>query len=299
MKVFVTGATGYLGSAIADRLVQKGHAVTGLARTEEAEERLRARRITPVRGNLDEPALLTRFAQQAEAVVHSAFQWGADVTSTIHAEHGVVTALLAGVQRTDKPFIFTSGTSVLGDTGSEVYDESTLIPPHHLNQRLDTEQLVLQAADAHGIVIRPPNVYGRGDGQALFAALRNAGKSFKAVPYAEGTGNKLWSFVHVDDLADLYELALVRSASHQLFHAGAESGLCTQAIAAALSQGMGWDGRTVQLSLDKMKLMFPVPALAEYWARNSQSSRTKAESLLGWKPEHVSMLSELEFRLSS
>ncbi len=159
MKVFLTGATGYIGSAVAEKLVDQGHDVVGLARSDAAAAKLRRRHIRPMPGNLDDPQALTALCEQVDAVVHLAFQWGADVASTIQAERAVVEALLRGVAGTVKPFIFSSGTSVLGDTGTRVFDEDTPIDPHALDERLETERRVLKALDCHGIVIRAPNVY--------------------------------------------------------------------------------------------------------------------------------------------
>ncbi len=126
-----------------------------------------------------------------------------------------------------------------------------------------------------------------------FAALRGAGTGLGAIPFPRGSGDNLWSFVHVDDLADLFTLALDRAAGSQLFHAGAQSALRTRDIAAALSRGAGWEGRTIELPLAELRPLFPVAALADYWSQNGQSSREKAERLLGWRPRHLDMLGEI------
>ena len=293
MDVFLTGATGYIGTVVAEKLLARGDTVIGLARSVGAADTLRDRGIRPVSGDLDRPGDLTAIAYAADAVVHLGFQWGSDVTSTILAERRVVKALMVGVAGRDAPFLFPGGTSVLGDTGNTVFDEETPIAPHPLAERLDTERLVLDAPDVHGVVIRAPNVYGRGDGQALFAALRQAGKSLAGIPFSEGAGDRLWSFVHVDDLADLFMLAIDHAAPYELFHARAQSGLRTRDIAAAVSNGMGGEGRTMELPLVELRPMFPVSALADYWSINSQSSRDKAEGLLGWRHQHLDMLGEV------
>ncbi len=298
MEVFLTGATGYIGHVVAEKLVARGDTVIGLARSEAAADTLRDRGVQPVAGDLDQPDALTTIASAADAVIHLGFQWGSDVTSTIAAERRVVEGLMAGVAGRDARLLFPGGTSVLGDTGDAVFAEDTPIAPHPLAKRLNTERLVLNASTVHGIVIRAPNVYGRGDGQALFAALRQAGRSLDAIPFPAGAGDHLWSFVHVDDLAALFVLALDRAAPHQLFHAGAQSGLRTRDIAAAVSAGMGWDSRTAEMPLTELRPLFPVSALADYWSTNSQSSRAKAERLLDWRPRHLNLLGDVARNLA-
>ena len=119
------------------------------------------------------------------------------------------------------------------------------------------------------------------------------GQKFKAIPYASGSGDNLWSAVHVDDLVDLYALAL-RSDGQQLYFAGAQSGIKTRDIATALSRSMGWDGRTMELPIEELRAAFsPLPMFADYWATNSQSSSEKAKRLLGWKPSRLDVLSDI------
>jgi nucleoside-diphosphate-sugar epimerase len=293
VRIFLTGATGYIGSAVADKLMDAGHEVVGLARSVQSAEILKSRNILSWQGDLSDWKSLTQGARSADAVIHAAFKLEVDVDASIAAERSTVAALLEGVCGTSKPFIFTSGTAVLGDTGSLVYEENTHIAPHPFRGRLETEALVLEAKDVHGIVLRPPNVYGNGDGHGILTILRQAGRTLGAVPYANGAGQHLWSFVHVEDLAELFVLALTKATRGERFHAGAQSGLKTQAIAAAVSHGLGFAGQTQELSLDELRHLFPVPALADYWSSNSQSSSDKAKRLLGWQPEHSDMLAYL------
>jgi nucleoside-diphosphate-sugar epimerase len=207
--------------------------------------------------------------------------------------------VIAGLRHTGKPFVYTSGTGVLGNTGAIVYDEDTPVVPSErpavraLQQRLDTEKAVLGAAGVRGIVLRPPNVYGRGDGRAVFWMIREAAKKLGAVPYAMGSEDNRWAYVHVDDLADLFVLALDRAPAGELFHAGAQSGLRTQDIAVALSWGMGFGGRTIALEMPELEAAIGFPFVAEYWASNSQSSSGKARRMLGWKPRHLDLLGEI------
>jgi len=308
MKVFMTGATGYIGSVVAEKFQEAGHQVVGLARSDASAEALGAHGIEVVRGDLSDTRVLTDAARAADGVIHTAFSFeGGDFFSGIAAEEAAVRALIAGAAGTDKPLIMTSGTGMLGDTGERIFDEDTpvTLPTEQaaaenpamkaVRGRLQTEALVLGAAGVHGIVLRPPSIYGRSDGSSLLAWLKAAAPPLGAVPYAAGTAGHLWSFVHVDDLADLYVLALEADRG-ELFHAGAESGVRTKALAEAMSIALGLGGKTVELDISELGQALGAPPRAGYWAMNSQSSGEKARRLLGWKPQHVDLLTEITQR---
>jgi nucleoside-diphosphate-sugar epimerase len=285
---------------MAEKLLAAGHDIVGLTRSKDSADTLTARGITPYRGDVNEPDTLVTAARAADGVIHTAFDTSSgDFTQANAGEAKAVDALIAGLHGSGKPLILTSGTGVLGDTGDTVYDEDTPIAPakdsavQALQMRLDVERSVLQATDLRGVVLRPPNVYGRGDGQMVFWALRAAARRLGAVPYAVGTGDNRWSFVHVDDLADLFVLALEKAPGGELFHAGAQSGIRTADIATAISRGMGLGGTTIALQLPELEDALGMPAMAHYWAANSQSSADKARRILGWTPEHVDLVAEV------
>jgi nucleoside-diphosphate-sugar epimerase len=303
MKIFLTGATGYIGSVIAEKLLQAGHQVIGLARSDASAQTLEKQGIEPFYGDLNNTESLIDAASEADGIIHTAFDLDShDFLTASAIESKAVHAFISALEGSDKPLIFTSGTGVLGDTGQVIYDEETPITisdsptVRALQMRLNTEKAVLNAVGMRGIVLRPPNVYGRGDGRVLFMMLRAAGQKLGAVPYAIGAGENLWSYVHVDDLADLFVLAIEKAPAGELFHAGAQSGLRSKDIAAALSRGMGLGGETVALEKTELGEAFGLPAIADYWASNSQSSYEKAHRLLGWKPQYVDLLREVEQR---
>jgi nucleoside-diphosphate-sugar epimerase len=300
MKVFLTGATGYIGGVVAEKLLHAGHDVVGLARSDASAATLEERGIRPVRGEISDTERLTDLVLGVDGVIHTVFDSSSlDWTVANAGDANAVSAVIAGLRRTGKPFVYTSGTGVLGDTGAIVYDEATPVVPSErpgvkaLQQRLDTEKAVLGAAGVRGVVLRPPNVYGRGDGRAVFWMIREAAKKLGAVPYAVGSEDNRWAYVHVDDLADLFVLALDQAPAGELFHAGAQSGLRTQDIAVALSRGMGFGGKTIALDMPALVAAIGFPFVAEYWASNSQTSSDKARRVLGWEPRHLDLLGEL------
>lgn len=300
MKIFMTGATGYIGSAIVEKLLSAGHQLFALARSDESARALKQRGVEVVRGTLGDIEILTSSARKADGVIHNAFDMSTgDFAASNAIDSAAVDALIAGLQGSGKPFVYTSGTGVLGDTGTTIYDEDTPIAPspfpavQALQGRIAIEQSVLKAQGLRGVVLRPPNVYGRGHGHAVFFLIGGAAQKLGAVPYAAASGENLWSFVHVEDLADLFVLAVEKAPGGELFHAGAQPGLRTADIATALSHGIGLHGKTVALDRDALVEAIGFPPMADYWSSNSQSSSDKAQRVLGWAPRHVDLLTEV------
>ncbi|WP_410566205.1 NAD-dependent epimerase/dehydratase family protein [Amycolatopsis sp. cmx-4-61] len=299
MKIFLTGATGYIGSVIAEKLLQAGHEVVGLARSDSSAEKLKRQGIEPHRGDLRDPRALTEAAQAADGVIQNAFDFAADFATAGASEANAVFTFIEALRGSGKPLVFTSGTGGLGDTGKTIYDEETPVPPSDsptikaLQVRFDTEKTVIDAADVRGVVLRPPNVYGRSGGRAVLSMIRAASRKLGAVPYAVDAADNLWTLVHVDDLADLFVLAVAKAPSGELFHVGARSGLRTQDLAVAMSHGLGLGGRTVALERAELAEALGAEPLADYWSTNSQISGEKARRVLGWHPRHLDVLGEL------
>jgi nucleoside-diphosphate-sugar epimerase len=308
MKIFLTGATGYIGSVVAEKLLEKGHQVVALARSESSAQKSEALGMEVVFGDLDDLPVLTEATKNVDAVIHAGFKRSEHgFLASIKNERNTVGALLEGLKGSGKPIIYTSGTGMLGDTENIMVDEQTPAKIE-LNdrtiedkaemtqatvQRMKTERDVLDASGVRGIVLRPPNVYGRSNGQALLTHLAAASAKNGAVPYADFSEEHLWSFVHVDDLADLYVLALEKSKGGELYYAGAESGLKTKEIATALSYGLGYEGKTAAVGMEELISLFGGPFMAYFWSWNNQSSNEKAKRLLNWQPHYMRMLQEI------
>jgi nucleoside-diphosphate-sugar epimerase len=300
MKILLTGATGYIGSVVAEKLVTAGHDVIGLSRSDAASRTMAKQQIKPYRGELGDPNTLLPALKTVDGVIHTAFDMSSgDFAKANAGETKVVETLVSGLTERGQFLILTSGTGVLGNTGELIYEEETPIARadssavEALQLRLGVERTVLSAPGLRGVVLRPPNVYGRSDGRMVIWALRTAARKLGGVPYATNSEDNLWSFVHVDDLADLFVLAVEKAPGGELFHAGAQSGLRTQDIATAISHGMGLGGATVALTKSDLAHALGSQALADYWASNSQSSCRKACTKLGWDPRHLDFLYDL------
>lgn len=286
MKIFVTGASGYIGGSVAKVLLNAGHEVYGLVRSTEKAEAVRALGVLPVLGTLEDSALLIQQAIQADAVIHTA--------DSDHSE--AIETILTALKGSGKTFIHTSGSSVVGDDArgdlatETIYTEETpFIPMDIRAKRVDINNFVIQAGYGQGIrtiVIVPSMAYGKALGldvesDQLPVIIRKS-REMQAGVYV-GKGLNRWSNVHISDLAELYLLALEKAPSSSYFYAenGEES---YRDLAIYISHALGFEGRTISWPA--------ADAIAELgdWARfaiasNSRVRAVKARELVGWNPK--------------
>jgi nucleoside-diphosphate-sugar epimerase len=290
MKVFLTGATGYIGGAIATALQAADRQVLGLARSTAAEEKLRSHNIHPIPGDLHNVQSLIDGAQQADAVIHTASTNDAEIAAL---DRQAVETFLTTLAGTGKTFIYTSGTWILGNTGDSIADETTPIDPTPLIAwRAEIEPLVLAATERNirSIVIRPALVYG--DGGGLVAMLVGSGRGQGVVQYV-GTGDNRWTLIHVRDLAHCYVAALDRAPSGSLLIAADDRQVFPlHAIAEAASHAAGVPGQTRSLALTDAQQMMGV--FADALVLDQQVSSAKARQVLNWQPQAPSLFDELK-----
>jgi nucleoside-diphosphate-sugar epimerase len=286
MKVFLTGATGYIGTAVADRLRAAGHEISGLARSDAAAARLTAAGIRPVRGDFSDPASVGSAARAADAVISLATTYDPGIDGP------AIDAILNALAGSNKPFIYTSGIWSHGDTGDKVVDESTPPQPAALVQwRQAVEDRVREGAKRgiRTVIIRPAIVYGRGGG--IPAGFVQSAREEGAARYV-GSGKNRWPFVHVDDLADLYLLALERAPGGSLLLGVNGPSHPVSDIAAAASRGAGAGGRTIEWPLEEARQK--LGAYADALALDQQASGRRAQELLGWQPHRPDVLEDIE-----
>ena len=284
MIIFLTGATGYIGSAAAAALQQAGHSVIGLARSDQAATQLRLRSIGVHRGDLSSPASLTE-AAAADGVIHTG------TTNNGELDQAAVRVMLDAIAGTGKPFIYTSGVWVLGDTRGRVADETWPVNPAALVAwRPAAEQLALNACErkVRAMVIRPGVVYGRGGG--IPADFVQSARTTGAARYV-GTGENRWPVIDVDDLADLYARALEQAPAGTVLLAGDGSAHRVKEIAEAASIGAGAGGRTESWPLEEARKT--LGAYADALVLDQQVSAGRARTLLGWKPRASGILEDL------
>jgi nucleoside-diphosphate-sugar epimerase len=231
MRIFLTGATGYIGSAVLDALVKAGHEVSALVRTAAAASRVAARGARPVTGDLSAPDGWLQAAAGHDAYVHAAFE---PSPRGPQIEQDAVEALL-GVARGSRgaAFLYTSGIWVLGNTREPAAEDAPLNPTPLVAWRPAVEQRVL-AAGADGlraIVVRPGIVYGGARG-IVSDLLKDADNGLMRVI---GTGENHWPVVYDRDLADLYVRLIEHPEAAGIYHANDESDQTVNDIVGAIA----------------------------------------------------------------
>ena len=280
MRVFVTGATGYVGSAVVAALVRAGHQVSALSRSEARDGAVRALGARPVRGELGQLARLpVDEIDGHDAFVHAAVDYGLGPP----ADREAVDVLLAAARNARRPvaFVYTSGVWVLGNTeGRATEDAPTAHPAEAVAWRVGHERAVLDAAtpEVAASVVRPGIVYGekRGLVSPWFEQAVTGGAA-----RIVGEGRNRWPFVHRDDLAQLYVLAVERRA-RGVFHGvdGAAPTVLEAARAASAAAGRG-DVRTTPVE-EARKAMGPMADALTL----DQVVAGERSAELGWRPRH-------------
>lgn len=284
MRVFITGATGFIGEAVSVALARAGHEVAGLVRAAEKGRRLAAREVTPVVGSMQEPASYFSAAAGAEVLIHCAVEYSA---SSWQLDRLSIETLLAAARDSGLPrlIVYTSGVWVYGDTGGRLVDEaSPLDPPAFVAPRASHEQLVLAAGSrtVRCVVARPGCVYGGRGG--LTGAWFSAAAAGRAVPVI-GDGSARWAMVHVEDLADAYLRIAESSLAGEVLNVTDRSRFTVRECAVAAHRVAGGDGAIAEVPLEA--------ALAEHGpmaaalAFDQHVDSRKAVRLLGWQPRHA------------
>ncbi|MEX3897087.1 NAD-dependent epimerase/dehydratase family protein [Paraburkholderia sp. BR10954] len=294
MKIFVTGASGFIGGSIAAHLARVGHQVRGLIRKPEHSAELQRLGVEPVIGTLDDRALLIAEAQAADAVINAA--------SSDH--EGAVRALIDGLAGSGKVFLHTSGSSIVGDaSGGEagearIYHEDALpTPSADKAARVAIDQLVLDAAqrNVRSAVLCNTLIYGHGAvaGSAsvqLPRLVRQAQKS--GVVRHVGSGGNIWSNVHIDDVAELYRLALDKTPAGTFYFV--ESGEASFSdMSTAIARAMKL-GAPQNWPLEDAKQEWGYEMASYGLGSNSRVRGERARRLLGWQPRRTSVIEWIE-----
>jgi nucleoside-diphosphate-sugar epimerase len=294
MKIFITGATGYIGGSLAEALLHAGHAVSGLVRSSENADALAKRGVTPVFGTLEDPEVLARAARDADVTVNAA--------NAHHREAAEV--MLNALQGSSKAFIHTSGSSIVGTRARgelrvEVFDEDTPFTPSAARAaRVEIDKMV-RGATARGVralVIAPSLIYGRGRGLNPHSMqvpwLIQVAKKYGIAKYI-GPGENRWSNVHVDDLVQLYLLAIEKAPAGTFFFAeNGENSM--REICEAVSRMLGFGGRTQSMTVEEVAAEWGEGAANDTMASNSRVRAKRARAELGWRPHEMSLIEEIE-----
>lgn len=303
MRVFITGGTGFIGSAVVQELVASGHQVAALHRSPASGERLARQGAEPVPGDLHEPAGWEEAAARHEALIHCAFDYATD---GVRADASAIRTLRRAAARGGaSSFIYTSGCWVLGETGEEPADEgaSTERPAAVVSWRPAHERLALEGpgsedeatetggeeagGDLLAAVVRPAMVYGGHGGltRKLFESAEQEGASTYV-----GEGDNHWSLVHRRDLARLYRM-VAETGARGIFHGVDGHPVAVVAAATAASEAAGAGGAVRSIPVERARESLGKVADALCLDQRLVARRS-AE--LGWRPDQRSFLDAAE-----
>lgn len=287
MRVFVTGATGFIGSAIVSELLDAGHQVTGLARSDAAAASLTATGAAVHRGDLDDLDSLRSGAAAADGVIHTAFIHDfAAYAGAAATDRRAIAAIGESLAGSHRPFVVTAGTAGLtpGRLATE-RDEPDPVAP----RQSDGTAMAFAARGVRVSVLRlPPSVHGEGDHgfvPALIGITRNKGIS--AYP---GEGANRWPAVHRYDAARLYRLALESAPAGTRLHAVAEEGVPVREIAEAIGRHLGLP--VTGLSSEEADGHFDW--LARFFSVDNPTSSAWTRGEFGWEPVGPTLIEDLD-----
>jgi nucleoside-diphosphate-sugar epimerase len=299
MKVFVTGASGWIGSAVVPELLGAGHEVVGLARSEESAQRIKGLGAIALRGDVDDPDGLAKATADSDGVIHLAFQhevaFGGNFPAAAAADRRVVEAMGAVLAGSDRPFVLASGMLGLkvGKLATEddglVPDETVRANPAGLRAATALFVLSLRGVGVRSSVLRfPPTVHGDGD-HGFVATFVDIARQ-KGVSGYVGDGMNRWPAVHRADAARLARLALEAAPAGSVLHAVGDEGVPFRDIAETIGRHL--DVPTVSVAPSDALEHFS--HLGHFAGLDSPATAAITRGLLGWQPTGPGLLEDLD-----
>lgn len=289
MRVFLTGANGWIGSVIARQLLDAGHSVIGMVRSKEKGEALAAAGITPLIGGLGDLDVIRAGASDTDGIIHTAF--GLDLSKMVELaeeERLAIETFGEVYAGSDRPIVVTGG--VLLTPPGETFMEDAR-PPVAPNFPRASEQTAFALADrglCASVVRNPRSVHGQGERHGFVPMLAAVARE-KGVSAYVGDGQSLWPAVHRHDCAHVYCLALERGAKGEAYHAIAEEGVPFRMIAEAIGRQVGVPAKS--LTPEEAEAHFG--GLAMWVAGNGPASSARTRDVLGWEPKEVGIIADI------
>lgn len=291
MRVFVTGATGFVGTAVVNELIDAGHSVLGLARTDEGAERLAAVGAEAHRGSLDDLTSLRSGIAHADGVIHTAFNHDfSTYAANCEADRQVIAAMGAELRGSDRPLLVTTGMTLLGNQGGVGTEEDAPVPSSAGVPRSASEEAAAALAQqgVHACVVRLPQVHDPFK-QGLITYLIALAREKGTVAYLDEGANR-WPAVHVLDAACLYRLVLEQGVRGARYHAVGEQGVALKAIAESIGRGL--DLPVVSVPTASAQQYFGW--LARFAGMDSPASSALTQQRLGWRPVEATLIADLD-----
>ncbi len=291
MRIFVTGATGFVGSAVVEELIGAGHQVLGLARNDAAADTLKQRGAEVHSGDLSDPKGLSLAALECDGVIHTAYNhdWS-QIPAAAEMDRRVIEAFGQALSGTGMPLVIASAIGLLPPGRPTTEDDAG--DPHSLGAvRMPSEEkaLALVSENVRSSVIRLPPVVHDRTKQGLVTRMIALARQTEVSAYVHGGLNR-WPAVHRRDAAQLFRLALEKGAPGSRYHAIAEDGIALRAIAEAI-------GRLVNVpavSKTPEEAASHFGFLAYFVSADFQASSTKTKEALGWNPTGLGLIADLE-----
>ena len=287
MRVFVTGATGFIGSATVDELLARGHTVLGLARNDASAEALTKKGVAVHRGDLTDLDSLVAGAKASDGIIHTAFIHDfSQFMANIETDRRAVAAMAAELEGSNKPMVIASGTLMIA--GLNKVGVETDAPPDPNGPRAVAEGIVLGTPGVRGAVVRlTPTVHGAGD-HGFMPRLIEAARRDGFAGYV-GDGQNRWPAVHRFDAARVFALGLEKAAPGSRLHAVAEEGIPMRKVAETIGEMLGVPAR----SLGQEEAPPHFDFLAMFVGTDNPMSSAITQSMLGWTPKEIDLLADL------
>lgn len=295
MKLFVTGATGFIGRILVQDLLEHGHTVLGLARSESSAEKLIQAGAEVIRGDLENLEALKQGARESDGVIHLGFIPDfANYEHSCEVDSQAVHAITDELKGTGKVFVYTSGLmGIATDVGVEAYETDR--PPNdapNFGKRFQTENYAMDIGkndNIRSMVVRlPPTVHDAVDDQAFIPQLIRLANE-KKVSYYIGEGTGVWPAIHRKDAATLYRLAAEKGIAGFAYHAVAEANIQTKTIAETIAEKFNIPAK----SLPKSKAFEEFGFFGLAFAANMQPSTERTRKELGWEPKEIGLIEDI------
>jgi nucleoside-diphosphate-sugar epimerase len=298
MRIFVTGASGWIGSAVVPELLGAGHEVVGLARSEASARRLEAAGAIVAQGDVDDSDGLAKAAAESDGVIHLAFQhelaFGGNFAAAAAADRRAVEAMGAALADSDRPFVLASGLLGVRTSGVATEDDG-LVPGAEIraNPAGRRQATALLALSLRGIGVRssvlrfPPTVHGDGD-EGFIATLVGIARARGVAGYV-GDGTNRWPAVHRSDAARLARLAVESAPAGSVLHAVGDEGVAFRQIAEAIGRHLGIPAASVSPADAGEHFSF----LGHFVGLDSPATAVITRGLLEWEPTGPSLLDDL------
>ena len=289
MRVFLTGASGWIGSAIAHELIDAGHSVVGLVRSRENAEALAAAGVTPLIGSLTDLDVLKQGARDADGIIHTAF--GLDFSKyedLSQEDRQAIETFGEAFAGSDRPIIVTSGLGVLSAGGPFTEDARPSVMPDYPRASEQTA-FALAKCGIRACVVRPArSVHGLGERHGFVPQLAALARE-KGVSAYVGDGQNPWPAVHRRDAARVFRLVLERGVGNEAFHAVAE-GVPFRLMAEAIGRQIGVPARS--LAPEEAEAHFG--GLAVWVMGSAPVSSEWTRSILGWEPREIGLIPDID-----